>query len=167
MKKTLLAAVISSALISGCASIVSDSNYPVRIDSLPKGASFVVKNRSGIEVANGVTPEVVNLKAGAGFFKSEQYTVQYTSTSGEEKTVTIQSTLDGWYFGNLLIGGLLGMLIIDPATGAMWKLPEGQTVSLAGNPAPTATSMAGEEVLTIVSIDQIPVSDRIGLVRIN
>ncbi|MDR1896957.1 MAG: hypothetical protein LBR10_09235, partial [Prevotellaceae bacterium] len=30
--------------------------------------------------------------------------------------------IDGWYFGNLLLGGWPGMLIIDPLTGAMWKI---------------------------------------------
>jgi hypothetical protein len=30
--------------------------------------------------------------------------------------------VDGWYFGNLLFGGLIGLLIVDPATGAMYKL---------------------------------------------
>jgi hypothetical protein len=48
--------------------------------------------------------------------------VKFQLNGYEEKTVPIHSTLNGWYFGNILIGGVIGLLIIDPATGAMWKI---------------------------------------------
>lgn len=32
--------------------------------------------------------------------------------------------INGWYLGNLLFGGLLGWVIIDPITGAMYKFDE-------------------------------------------
>ena len=38
--------------------------------------------------------------------------------------------LDEMYWGNCLIGGLIGMLLIDPATGAMYKLQENIWVNL-------------------------------------
>jgi hypothetical protein len=34
----------------------------------------------------------------------------------------VVSTIDGWYFGNILLGGLVGMLIVDPITGDMYTL---------------------------------------------
>ena len=38
-------------------------------------------------------------------------------------TVTVDTRLNGWYIGgNLIFGGLIGWLIVDPATGAMWTL---------------------------------------------
>jgi hypothetical protein len=43
----------------------------------------------------------------------------------------LDSTLSGWYFGNILIGGLIGLLIVDPLTGAMYDLePENIEQSL-------------------------------------
>ena len=30
----------------------------------------------------------------------------------------------GFAFGNILFGGIIGMVIVAPLTGAMWKLPE-------------------------------------------
>jgi hypothetical protein len=48
--------------------------------------------------------------------------VTYTKNGYDTKTVPVEFKLDGWYFGNILLGGLIGMLIIDPATGAMYKL---------------------------------------------
>ncbi len=40
----------------------------------------------------------------------------------EEQTVTVDTKVGGWYIGNFLFGGLIGLLIVDPATGAMWTL---------------------------------------------
>jgi hypothetical protein len=49
----------------------------------------------------------------------------------ETKTISVECKLNGWYFGNILIGGLIGLLIVDPATGAMYKLSsEGITEDL-------------------------------------
>ena len=48
----------------------------------------------------------------------------------EEQSQTLQSSMDGWYWGNFLFGGLIGMLAVDPATGAMYKLPPGKTANL-------------------------------------
>jgi len=36
--------------------------------------------------------------------------------------INITATVNGWYFGNFIFGGLLGLLIIDPITGAMYTL---------------------------------------------
>lgn len=43
----------------------------------------------------------------------------------------LSANLNGWYFGNILFGGPLGILIVDPASGAMWKLPESVNASLS------------------------------------
>ncbi len=45
-------------------------------------------------------------------------------------TTRLEATLDGWYIGNIIFGGLIGFLIVDPLTGAMWKLPEQAMTSL-------------------------------------
>ena len=34
----------------------------------------------------------------------------------------IDGAINGWYFGNIIFGGLIGMLAVDPATGAMYTL---------------------------------------------
>lgn len=40
----------------------------------------------------------------------------------EEKIIPLECTLNGWYAGNIFLGGIIGFLIVDPATGAMYKL---------------------------------------------
>ena len=112
------------ALSSGCASIVSDSKYPVSINSNPSGANFLIKDKNGMVVHSGKTPEVVLLKAGAGYFSSATYSVYFKKKGYGDVTRVLDTELDGWYIGNILFGGIIGFLIVDPITGAMWKLPE-------------------------------------------
>ena len=109
-------------LFSSCASIVSKSIYPVSISSNPIGARISITDKFGKEIYLGNTPATVRLKAGAGYFSRAEYQVKFSSPGYDDKIVPITFKLDGWYFGNLLLGGVLGMLIIDPATGAMWKI---------------------------------------------
>ncbi|MCD6060429.1 MAG: hypothetical protein K0S16_740, partial [Moraxellaceae bacterium] len=113
--------VVSAGLASGCASIVSGGPRTVTISSSPSGVPFVIKNRAGTEVASGTTPSTQALPAKAGFFKGETYAVTYKPQWASEQTRTLNSNLNGWYWGNIIFGGLLGLLIVDPATGAMWS----------------------------------------------
>ncbi len=40
----------------------------------------------------------------------------------ESKIIPINCSINGWYFGNIIFGGLIGLIIVDPATGAMYRL---------------------------------------------
>lgn len=163
MKKTLLAAVVASVFLSGCASIVSDNKYPLTVNSSPSEAYFVITNKKGIEINSGTTPTTLMLESSAGFFSAAEYTIKMKKVGYSEKTVVIKASLDGWYFGNILFGGPLGLLIIDPATGAMWKLPSVEYMQLAkAENASTNTSK-----LNIVSIDYLNEEEKSKLVRIN
>jgi len=109
-------------LSSSCASILSKSSYPISINSSPSEAQIVITNKKGVEVYAGNTPATMKLDASSGFFGKEHYQVEFTKNGFQTKTVPINFKLDGWYFGNILLGGVIGMLIVDPATGAMYKL---------------------------------------------
>ena len=124
MMKKILVAFIAVAVMSGCSSIISKSEYSVAINSNPSDANFRITNRAGLEVDHGITPKTVVLKSSSGYFKGETYTIAVN------KDDTLQSSTDGWYIGNLLFGGLIGMLIVDPATGAMYNLPSRVDVNL-------------------------------------
>jgi hypothetical protein len=114
--------VATAFLLFSCASIVSKSSYPISINSAPSEAQIVIKDKKGIEIFSGQTPSTLKLKSGSGFFGKARYQVTFTKAGFQSKTVPVEFKLDGWYFGNLLLGGLIGMLIVDPATGAMYKL---------------------------------------------
>ncbi|MDR0894225.1 MAG: hypothetical protein LBN06_02835 [Prevotellaceae bacterium] len=168
MRKKSPLAIVGAALVastiflfSSCASIVSHSSYPLTISSKPNGAKVVISNRDGMEIFSGITPTTVMLSASNGFFVKERYTFRLTLPHYESKTFTISAQLDGWYFGNLLFSGLIGMLIVDPATGAMWKIdPEHIIVTLKPN-------TSDETALTIMDISQIPEGWKEHLQKIN
>jgi hypothetical protein len=125
--KNLAKFLIATALIlilSSCASILSKSTYPFTINTTPSGVNVLIKNGEGMDIYNGTSPATVNLKAGAGFFKKASYIVRISGEGYNEQTLPINFTIDGWYFGNLLLGGVIGMLIVDPATGAMYKIED-------------------------------------------
>lgn len=113
--------LMTALLLQGCASMLSNSAYPVLVESNPAGAEFVIKNRNGIQVAHGQTPATVILESGAGYFKKADYTVQLSKPGFQSQIYRLKSYINGWYWGNVL--NPIGMLLIDPATGAMWRLP--------------------------------------------
>lgn len=149
-------------LFSSCASIVSKSTYPLSINSSPSNAKVSITDKKGKEIYLGNTPATVKLKAGAGFFSKAEYQVKFSSPGYDDKIVPITFKLDGWYFGNLLLGGLLGMLIIDPATGAMWKI---ETEFLNETLSKSTASIDPE--MKIMNINEIPENWKTHLVRVN
>lgn len=119
MRKSIVFACALALASTSCASIVSKSDWPVNFVSPQPGLEFSVRNDKGTLVAQAKTPTVLVLSSREGYFAGADYTVE-TSLG----VSPLRSKLNGWYFGNIVFGGLLGLLIVDPATGAMWRLPE-------------------------------------------
>ena len=151
--KHLIAAGGALFALAGCASIFNGQTQPVTIRSQPDGAIIVVTNRAGESIHTGTAPATLTLKRGAGYFKSETYTVVLKKEGFADREMTITGSLSGWYIGNILFGGLIGMLAIDPATGGMYTFPESVTGTLDAA-AGTKTSRS-EQPLTIVSTDTL------------
>lgn len=118
-----------------------------------------------MEVYSGRTPAAMLLKSGSGFFGKESYIVTISQQGYETKKVNIECNLNGWYFGNLLIGGVIGMLIVDPATGAMYRLSsEGITETLEKQSSSASNNKQPE--LKIVMINQLSAEARAHLVKL-
>lgn len=110
-------------MLTNCASIVSKSEYLVTFTSSPTGAKVQVK-KNRIIVHESITPSTATLSASPGYFSPAKYEVIFSKEGYPQQIFPLTADIDGWYFGNLLFGGLIGLLIVDPATGAMFKLPE-------------------------------------------
>ncbi len=111
----------------------------------------------------------VELKAGGGYFRAQTYTIVLSKEGFEDQVISVRSSMDGWYWGNILIGGLIGMLIVDPITGAMFKLPESVAVNMDGTPVPMETTEADETAVSanaqdlevmFVSVDELSDAQR-------
>jgi len=136
--KHLSVVLITSALIlSGCASIVTKSAYPIAINSNPTNARVSITDKYGRDIYVGNTPATVTLKAGDGFFTKAEYRVKFSTDGYEDRIVTITPNLDGWFFGNIFLGGIIG-IVVDGATGAMWKIAPNSLNETLGR-APTAS----------------------------
>jgi len=123
---------------AGCASIVHGGNRAVTISSVPPGAQASVRTLEGSVVAVATTPCTVKLDPKRGYFKGQNYVVRLELAGYTPVEVQLQPAISGWYFGNILIGGLIGMVGVDPVTGSMWNIePSRLDVRLAAaEPAP-------------------------------
>jgi hypothetical protein len=151
-------------LISSCATIVSKSSYPVSIDTKPIGATVSITDKKGKEIYKGTSPSVVKLKSGAGFFSRAEYQVKLSSLGYDEKIIPVTFKLNGWYFGNIVFGGLLGLLIVDPASGAMWRI-EKQTGNIYETLTKSTVSVT-EPTLKVIDIKDVPQDMKKDLVRV-
>jgi hypothetical protein len=102
---------------------VSKTKYPVTLSSNPSGANFTIKKSNGVLVSQGVTPSTVMLRSSFGYFKPAKYIIDFTH-QGVTQSVPFEADINGWYFANLISWGLPGLLVVDPLTGAMWKLDD-------------------------------------------
>ena len=161
--KRCVASLLAATLLSGCASIVNKSVFPVTINSHPDQASITVTDERGKQMYAGTTPTTIALSAGESYFHAKKYTVVFSKPGYTDQTVEIKAELSGWYIGNILFGGLIGLLIVDPLTGKMWKLPTDSSVTLAEKVAMNS----GERALQIVLLEQVPASEREKLIQLN
>lgn len=158
-----LTLIVFLIIFSGCASILSKSTYPISVNSNPTGAKITVEDKKGAEVFSGITPASFLLKAKSGYFAKAKYDLTFDMEGYETKTVPINFSFDGWFVGNLLFGGLIGILIVDPLTGAMWKLKNANiNEALIQNSA-----RANQPELKVLSYLEISDEMRKNLVRIN
>jgi hypothetical protein len=138
----------------GCATIVKGSEQKLLFQSKPEGATVAVYDSDGMKVAEGTTPITLPLSKGDGFFQAAKYRVVFESPGYAKKEVWISGKLEGgWSLaGNFVVGGWIGWLIVDPLTGAMWRLsPENVTAELQ-----KSIASSGGDGLHIVLSDQIP-----------
>jgi hypothetical protein len=150
MKRLIVAGGALLAL-GGCASIFNGETQAVTIQSEPAGANILVTNRAGSSIHTGTAPATVTLKRGAGYFKAETYKVVLKKEGFADRELEITSSVSGWYIGNILFGGLIGMLAVDPATGGMYIFPE----TVTGKLDASAKTSRADQPLTIVSTDTL------------
>jgi len=149
-----LAAVALAGAAGGCATIVAKSSQTITVSSVPDGAAVSIANAAGVAVHSGNTPMTVTLKKGRGYFKPEHYAVRINKDGFQPHQFTIDGAINGWYFGNIIFGGLIGMLAVDPATGAMYTLKPGTVQAVL-----TSIKVShnhGEQSLTVMLIEDVP-----------
>jgi len=121
MASLLLGLVV---LLSNCASIIHGTRQEVSINSVPTEGDLVVQKEGGLVVFQGKTPATCTLE------RKYTYDVTINLAGYQEAKVHISKEFDAIYLGNIICGGVIG-LIVDAANGAMYKLvPETIQVTL-------------------------------------
>jgi len=102
MQAPLRSLLVSILLLLGtsCASIVTGSTDSVIIESVPSGAQFTTN--IGVR---GVTPRVVVVPA------SQDLVVDFSLQGYEPTSAVLESRVSAWVAGNIIFGGLLGIII--------------------------------------------------------
>jgi hypothetical protein len=104
-------------------------------------------------IFEGITPKVVSLSGGKSYFKMKRYEVRFTKDGYYPAAATINSTFNPWYIGNLCFGGLTGMLLVDPLTGAMYKIENDKVIAVL-NPSATYNAMPASLPITEPNTNQ-------------
>lgn len=119
--KRVITALLAASILPGCASIFSGTTQEVSIRTTP-GARYTITNSYGSQVASGTGEGSANLVRGVSYFSPHAYKLRVSKEGYQARSLDIEPGMNPWYFANLLIGGVVGMLIVDPLTGAMFKL---------------------------------------------
>ena len=111
---------ICGGTLSGCATIVSGRKTEVTLDNSGGATYFSVLDNNNRVIDSGVTPKQVTLKTTQTWLTPAKYHVVYASQDGVEQ-YNLNAGFNWWTAGNIVIGGVPG-IVIDAATGALWKL---------------------------------------------
>ena len=122
-------------LQSGCASIVSGRNQDISVRSNPPGASVEIDG-----MPMGKTPVTTEVK------RKKRHQIKIEKQGYLEETRTTKKGFNWWFAGNVIFGGIIG-IIIDFATGAVYSVsPDEVNVSLIQSEGSLKASDAPEKV---------------------
>jgi len=104
--------VLAAALVStgACATIIQGSHQSVAVTSTPAGAAISVDGRP-----MGVTPSTLRLE------RKDSHVLRLALDGYQPYDMPLERKTSGWMWGNLVFGGVVG-IVIDASTGAMYKL---------------------------------------------
>lgn len=95
---------------TGCASIVCGGTQEIHFSSTPSGAKVFVDG-----MPRGQAPSLVSLA------RNTSHTVRFTLEGYDDSHALLTRKINGWVWGNIIFGWLIGF-IIDTATGAASEL---------------------------------------------
>lgn len=143
--------LVSFLLLQSCATIVSGSRQTVKFNSIPAAATVFIN-----EVEVGKTPVEKDLK------RNQEYQVLIKMDGYKTYKTTLSKKFNEWYIGNIVFGGLIG-LVVDPITGAMYKLtPNELTARLANDNSDVVFKDGGKDIHISVSLNIDPEWEQIG-----
>lgn len=123
MKKYVVI-LLTATILSGCSSIVKGSRQTINMStSTGKQADVVITTEEGQQSLT--LPSAITVKDSS---KDIVVNVQESKCNNSSST-TIRSRLHPWFWGNIILGGLLGSTT-DSVTGSMWTYDENTIINV-------------------------------------
>lgn len=140
--KVISVFALAVVLSAGCASIMHGTTQKIGVSSSPTGASVIVDNKP-----LGMTPVFADLKRG------EEHIISIEAPGYQKAQLTVTKSVSGWVWGNIVLGGLIG-LAVDAITGGLYNLsPEQITAELKKSDVSASVNDGDVVVLAVLKPD--------------
>ena len=160
MKISILTTGILAFIMSSCATIIHGPTQKVNLNSQPNGATITIDGKE-----MGKTPKTLVLRRMGREkgvkSKKQQYDVKIALDSYYPYEITIKREMDGWFLGNLLFGGIIG-IIVDASSGAMYKLTPDQVIAQLKSNSTGMIDLKDDQIYVAVSMKIDPNWEQIG-----
>jgi len=125
-----LVCMVTAWMLCGCATVLHGTSQSIEIVSTPPGATALIL--PGNQVVT--TPATVSLE------RLLAHTVRLTLAGYETETVFLDRVTSGAIYGNLALGGIIG-ISVDASNGAAFQLVPGKVeVTMKPTRSPDATN---------------------------
>jgi hypothetical protein len=111
----ILLLLLAIAFSARCATVAHGTTQSIQVESNPPGAAVSLSCVQGSVPNYGSTPVTIEVQR-----KSKSCAISLQKDGYVPVTVPLHRTFSGVYVGNLLVGGVVG-LVADAASGAMYK----------------------------------------------
>ena len=149
-----LLAAAELLLLTSCASVIHGTRQTIPVASVPSDAKVYVQD---VHVAT--TPGKIEVRR-----KDEGITLRFEKDGYKSVEVQLSRKLSGAAFGNLALGGVIG-LIVDFSNGAAYKQTPSQisaSLQQAGATESTSILMKHREGIVVVFRERMPGETPIG-----
>ena len=143
--KRILGLILIGTVAAGCASIIHGAVQSVQVKSNPSGAVV----RVNLNNMATTTPSVLTLDR-----KEVGYVLTFEKEGYKPVEVSLRRTLGGWVFGNIIFGGLIG-IVIDFSSGSAYKLTPGEVDVALSQVGPSAKKRMNDDLLVLVDMEQL------------
>ncbi|MES1944800.1 hypothetical protein PC39_11812 [Salinisphaera sp. PC39] len=151
MRLSAILVTLSGALglLAGCASIIHGSTQEVEVSSEPSKAEVFINGN-----LRGTTPLSLSLK------RKKRHVITVSLPGYRNREIALERRVDGWVWGNIILGGLIG-LVIDASTGAMYRI-EPDRLRAQLQPISVEARKDGLSLHIRIGTDVPPGADKVG-----
>lgn len=115
---------VFTVMQSGCATLTTGNSQSITISTKPSGATCtLIRDGKVVGIVNP-TPGTANVDK-----SKDDISIFCTKEGFQEAKAACDSNFQGMTFGNILFGGLIGV-VVDAGSGAMHKYPSEMTIML-------------------------------------